>query len=257
MRLFVTIHDLIFLKKISGKSNFFQRIGALYRKYCILFGNQRIDCCFTDSEYSMNDIKNKLPIKNVLITRICIDSFYDYLYLYQQKKAIAIEEDEHDFYFTVSGDAPSKNLLFIIDYFGKFLPKSKLYIAGVSKNSYLRKYASDYIVILKNNLLDEELIDYYSRCKVFLFLSLQEGFGIPALEALVCNAKIIASNRTSIPEIVENCAIMIDPDNEDQLTEAMQSIDNLIIDDELKKKRLEKYSNWKLTAEIVYEAFAK
>lgn len=41
------------------------------------------------------------------------------------------------------------------------------------------------------------------------FLSLQNGFGIPVLEALVCRAKIIASNRILIPETVGNCVIKL------------------------------------------------
>jgi glycosyltransferase involved in cell wall biosynthesis len=250
---FVTIHDLIFFHKPQGKSSFSQKIGRLYRKYCLILGKKRITHCFTDSMYSLSEIKEKLSIRNITLTYCCITDFYKEYLLYKQNAILG--KDTPPFYFTVSGDAPSKNLLFVIQYFRKNLPETYLFIAGVSENSYLRQYASDYIVLLENNLPLQELIEYYIKCKVFLFLSLQEGFGIPILEALVCNAKIIASNRTSIPEVAGNCAILINPTSEEQFTKALEDIETFSIDEKYKEKHLLKYFSWESVAKIVYNVF--
>jgi glycosyltransferase involved in cell wall biosynthesis len=251
--LFVTIHDLIFFNRIIGKSNINQKIGRLYRKYCLLLGKKNINHCFTVSEYSKTEIKNRLSIKNITVTPNCISGFFDKVLLYKNKTLLTTTKTSPPFFFTVSGDAPSKNLLFIINYFKNYLPDTDIYIAGIPKFSYIRQYATEHIIILQNNLSDEELIDYYSNCKAFLFLSLQEGFGIPILEALVCDAKIIASDRTSIPEIAGNYALLIEPDNEDQLATAIKNIESFVVDERQKKNHLVKYLSWKSSAKIVYQ----
>jgi glycosyltransferase involved in cell wall biosynthesis len=257
-KLAVTIHDLIFWDYLPGKSSIVQKIGRFYRKYCLLFGKNKITYCFTVSNYSKNEIKRKLAIQNVIVTPNCVDrTFCDEVASYHQKLLFTSTQSVPPFYFTLSGDAPSKNLLFVINYFKKFLPTTDLYIAGVPDNSYLRSYGSEHIIVLKNNLQDKEIIDYYSRCKAFLFLSLQEGFGRPVIEALYCNAKVIASNRTSIPEIAGNCVLLIDPQDEKQLTLAIKNIETFLVDATLKKKHLEKYLHWEVVAQIICEYLLK
>jgi glycosyltransferase involved in cell wall biosynthesis len=253
--LIVTIHDLIFLNKSIGKIKIRQIIGRLYRKYCILIGKNKIKIRFTVSNYSKKEIERKLGINNVLITSNCISSFYNKYLLYKQKTEF--NNIIIPYYFTVSGDAPSKNIKFIINYFINYLPNEYLYIAGISEHSCIRKYSSKNIVILESNLSDEELIGYYSKCRVFLFLSLQEGFGIPVLEALVCGAKIIVSNRTSIPEVAGNCAIVIDPDNEGQLSDALDKIELFLVDEKERNRQLKKYFEWKAVARIVHNEFLR
>ena len=60
-------------------------------------------------------------------------------------------------------------------------------------------------------LSDEEVKAIYTKCKAFLLPTYFEGSGLPPLEALSCNAKVIVSNITSLPEIYEDCAYYIDP----------------------------------------------
>lgn len=252
-KLAVTIHDLIFWERIAGKSSIAQKIGRIYRKYCLLLGKCKIKYCFTVSEYSKIEIEKKLSLQNVIVATNCIDEiFRTKAIAYRQKSLSADKQVSPPFYFTLSGDAPSKNLLFLISYFKKFLPVIDLYIAGVPDHSYLRNYASEHVIILKNNLRDEEIIDYYSRCKTFLFLSLQEGFGKPVIEALFCNAKVIASNCTSIPEVAGGFALLIDPQDEVQLTQALNNVEIFSVDKTRQKAHLEKHLHWETVAQIVY-----
>lgn len=60
---------------------------------------------------------------------------------------------------------------------------------------------------------DEALPMLLSRCEAFLFPSLYEGFGLPALEAMACGAPVLASNRTSIPEVLGRTGVMLDPED--------------------------------------------
>ncbi|MBO7612498.1 MAG: glycosyltransferase, partial [Treponema sp.] len=79
----------------------------------------------------------------------------------------------------------------------------------------LKKLNSLKNVVMTGYLNDCEVKSLLSRCKAFVLPSYFEGFGLPPLEALSCGAKIIISNRTSLPEIYKDCAYYIDPDNPD------------------------------------------
>jgi glycosyltransferase involved in cell wall biosynthesis len=71
---------------------------------------------------------------------------------------------------------------------------------------------------------DEEIVDLYRFCEVFLYPSLYEGFGLPPLEAMACGAAVITSSTSSIPEVVGDAAIQIDPKNESQLQSALARV---------------------------------
>lgn len=58
---------------------------------------------------------------------------------------------------------------------------------------------------------DEELIQLYNLCKLFIFPSWHEGFGLPALEAMACGAPVIGANTSSLPEVIDLEVALFDP----------------------------------------------
>lgn len=66
----------------------------------------------------------------------------------------------------------------------------------------------------------------YSNAEMFVFPSLYEGFGIPILEAMACGTPVITSNTTSLPEIAGEAAILVNPESEKEICEAMVKLSN-------------------------------
>lgn len=124
-------------------------------------------------------------------------------------------------------DHPGKNAMNVIKAFEQLRRNDeycgKLILAGMPGSGYevVEKYVneSEYKseIILTGFISDEELVALYSECDAFCFVSLYEGFGLPPLEALSCGANVIVSNTSSLPEVVGDVGITIDPTDVDEL----------------------------------------
>lgn len=247
----VTIHDLIFLEPTKGTQTLHQKIGRFYRRMIIKFGKKHIDQCLTVSKYSAQIIMSKLKLNNIGITYNSVETFYNSVQHYSDTIP------RKGFYFTLSGDAPSKNLLFLIQTFKTRLSDQKLIIAGVSENSPIRSETNENICFLDMGVSDAVLIQLYRECKAFIFLSLQEGFGIPVLEALICNAPVICSNTTSLPEITNGFAYLIEPTDSDALIHAIDEVNNLEINNEHLQQHLQPFLSWKESAQVTVNHLTK
>jgi glycosyltransferase involved in cell wall biosynthesis len=122
----------------------------------------------------------------------------------------------------------------------------------------LRAYSQR--IIFTGYVPDEDLSALYSGAKAFIFPSLQEGFGLPILEAMQCGTPVISSNATSLPEVAGEAAILINPYDKDELSQAML---NLLSDEnlrnELTQKGLEraKQFSWSKCAQETVEIYQK
>lgn len=99
---------------------------------------------------------------------------------------------------------------------------------------------------------DEDKPAIYSGASLFVFPSLYEGFGLPPLEAMGCGAPVVCSNRTSLPEVVGDAAISIDPQDTRALTEAMhQVLTNSTLQADLRARSLRQAAqfSWNKTAQ--------
>jgi glycosyltransferase involved in cell wall biosynthesis len=95
-------------------------------------------------------------------------------------------------------------------------------------NNYVDKSKCKDDIYITGYVKDEELVALYSRCDVFCFLSLYEGFGIPPLEALACEAKVVVSNTSSLPEVVGDCGITVSPYAPDEVAKKIhESINDI------------------------------
>ena len=138
------------------------------------------------------------------------------------------------------------------------LPHHLLIIGSVRSPGYmdyLRKLVEDlslceYVHFL-NHIPQDKLVDYYRNADLFIFPSECESFGIPMIEAMACEIPIIASNKSSVPEIAGDAAIIVNPDDIEKFAQKMFIVltdfevrNNLI---KKGKKRAEMFS-WKQNA---------
>lgn len=79
-------------------------------------------------------------------------------------------------------------------------------------------------------LPQEELPFLYSGADIFVFPSLWEGFGLPPLEAMACGTPVVTSNVSSLPEVVGDAAILVDPNSAEEIADAIYQI---LIDEHL------------------------
>jgi len=140
-----------------------------------------------------------------------------------------------EFILNVGTVEPRKNVCGLVEAFSCYLEESHsgpdLVIAGKKDWGYAearrkvdelgissRVHFTDYID-------DEDLPVLYNLAKFFVYPSFYEGFGLPVLEALSCGRPVICSNASSLPEVTQDAALLIDPDNIRDLKEAIATLD--------------------------------
>jgi len=88
-------------------------------------------------------------------------------------------------------------------------------IALLSLNDHVR---------LLTGVEDSELVQLYRSAGVFVFPSLEEGFGLPPLEAMACGTPVVASNTSSLPEVLGDAALLVDPTDVEALAGAIEAV---------------------------------
>lgn len=83
---------------------------------------------------------------------------------------------------------------------------------------------SDKDLLFTGQISDDDLVMFYNLCELFVFPSLQEGFGLPVLEAMACGAPVLAARTTSLPEVVGRDDMLFDPADVSQLTREITDI---------------------------------
>jgi glycosyltransferase involved in cell wall biosynthesis len=141
-------------------------------------------------------------------------------------------EVSEDYVLAVATVEPRKNLPNLIRAFKLLRPrygiKSQLVVAGSKGwrkselDATIREMAfTENEVKFLGLVPDEDLPWLYSGAAVFVYPSLYEGFGLPLLEAMACGVPIVTSNVSSMPEVVGDAALLVEPEHPEEISEAM------------------------------------
>jgi len=230
-----TIHDLAF----EHMPETFTRRGSMQLKLTVRRTAQRAARIATVSEYSRQDLLRtyRLSPEKVAVTYNGIEAHFT------PHPVSSNESDEirrrfgisRDFLLAVGSLQPRKNLVRLIRAYARlraehsgFAPQlvivgRKLWLAdGIFAEVRRQRWAED--VILTGYVADADLAQLYRAATAFVYPSLFEGFGLPPVEAMACGTPVVTSNISSLPEIVGDAALLIDPGDEEALAAALLQI---------------------------------
>ena len=135
---------------------------------------------------------------------------------------------------TASADVPLKGLdytLYALSSLKKTYPEISLNIIGkLKKNGHTERLIEK--LDIKNNIRfhsgisKEEIVHLYSKSSIAIVSSLYEGFGYPVIEAMACGVPLIATKTASIPELVSDKALLVQPKNHDEIAAGINKIFN-------------------------------
>lgn len=230
----ITFHDLSFMHFPEFYSQR-KRFWHWQQNYTVQARNA--DAIIAVSEFTRQDIINTLGVAPEKIHTIYsgINPFYKRLAEHDKEKARFIKEKRlsKPFLLFVGTLEPRKNISGIIRAFDvvkedPFNRELQLIIVGkkgwlcdtIFKDAREAKWASD--IVFWGEASYEDLRLLYNLTEAFIYPSFFEGFGFPPLEAQACGAPVITSNRASLPEIMNDSALLIDPWKIEELVRAIQ-----------------------------------
>ncbi len=132
----------------------------------------------------------------------------------------------------------------------------KEHLSQLARSNGLR----DDEVIFTGYISDDDLLALYNLCHTFIFPSWHEGFGLPALEAMLCGRVVIGSNLSSLPEVIGLDEALFDPNNDQSIAAKMEQA----LTDESFRKRLKEHNleqvkkfSWDTSAQAALAAIEK
>lgn len=266
------VHDITPIK-FPRLHTFSTRIAF---KIFLKFSLKRASKIVADSENTKNDLVRFLDINEEKI-KVIYPGIDD---VYFKNQSILTEQEVYrvmfkynipkKFILYVGTIEPRKNLIALLKVFEELKEEKsiphKLIIVGkkgwhydsfydlLSKSKYVNE------IILTGYVPEEDLRVLYSYADVFVYPSLYEGFGLPPLEAMAHGCPVVTSNVSSLPEVVGDAGLLVDPNNYKSIKDAIIAIlENEKLREDLVKKGIQraKQFTWKKTASelksLIYE----
>lgn len=250
----VTIHDLYFLSRPEHAS------AEIRRDYPRLAADHahRADAVVVNSEYTKAQVVSRLAVPADRIT-VCPPGAPDW-----QRRPEPLETGPILFIGTI---APRKNVPGLLRAFtqlaGSMRDTPELVLAGRITADGLQGTGVDVASVIDRirmpGYVDEAAKQaLYREASMLVLPSFDEGFGIPALEAMAIGVPVVAANRGALPEVVEDAGLLVDPDQPSTMADAMRRV---LTEVALRRRmsdagaaRAARYS-WKASAERLYETY--
>jgi len=260
-----TVHDFMY-EKYLPKYNF-KRIIHSSQKYSAL---KHSDYIIGVSKNTLDDMLRYYPEFRNKKMQVVYHGINSDFYPIEGKKDFIIIQNhklyDNSYFFYFGNRRGYKNFVLLIKAYSNLIKNNKnipkLIVAGggsfnKEEMKLLReKEVSSNIIKLKE-IDNNELNLLYNYCSGLIYPSLYEGFGMPVLEAMQVGAPVICSNSSSLPEVAEEAAIFINPNNVFDIEKALFGLlDNSTRKDliNLGYKQSKKFS-WKKTYKETLEVY--
>lgn len=272
-RLVVTIHDCVHvLFPPDNQSKFRNYRNYLHSQQVVKRANKVIAV----SESTKDDLISifNLPASKISVIHNALDSRFAQTAHAENPAEVLERYQLKDPFILYSGRIrPHKNLHRLIEAFAVLkselgntgpLRNLKLIIIGdeLSQHQYLR------LTVVRSGVQQDVrffgfvpypvLRVFYQSAAMFAFPSLYEGFGLPPLEAMANRTAVLASNTSSLPEVLEDAALLVNPENVFEIARGMKTI---LLDEDVRRRLIEKgvrqvtKFSWKLAATRVVETY--
>lgn len=223
----ILIHDLIPFYYDKHYPGVFNRLENAYIMYRLKVSMKKADSIITISDYSKADILDKVPGCGDKIT-VINNGFNDVTY---QKSAHEKKQETQDYIVAMTSNLPHKNAKGVLAAYETYYHKAQnpldLVVLGLADTSlYLQmdKEAAGHVRCYKFFEKFEDMCRMAAGGKAYLFLSYVEGFGFPPLEAMQLGVPVVCSNRSSLPEVVGDAGILVDPDDYEAVAQALLQV---------------------------------
>ncbi|MDD3079000.1 MAG: glycosyltransferase family 1 protein [Paludibacter sp.] len=265
--LITTLHDIIYLESISlfkKSGTWYQKFGNMYRRWIVPPVVHKSVKVVTVSEFEKKRIRDFMGLGDNLVA--IYNGVGEHFRKIDDQTMLDAAKSKYNlpdnFIFFLGNTDPKKNTPNVLRAFADFNANSdiqyKLVMLDYEENA-LQQVLSDIghseirkDIVMTGYVPNAELPAIVNLCKVFLYPSLRESFGIPILEGMACGVPVITSNTSSMPEIAGDAALLVDPASTVGITVAIRKV---LTDDNLNKslrekglKQAQKFS-WKIMAE--------
>ena len=248
----LTIHDLSPLEHPEWFKNSF---SVYYRLFLPVLA-RRVGVIFAPSEYVQQKVIKRFNARRVIVTPNGVDTSR----FQPDARQETFTFPKHYILF-VGSLQPRKNLQALLHAWQTIKDEFEqlwLVVAGDAGTVFNNiKLDADERVRFLGYAPDTDLPGLYARATLFVLPSLDEGFGLPALEAMACGTPIIVSNGGALPETVGDAGLIFDLNTSDDLVHAIRQV---LCDQNLRsclqEKGLTRVKNfsWQRTAELVWNA---
>ncbi len=233
------IHDIIYLERLNllkKGATLYQKFGNLYRRLIVPTVARKSKAVVTVSNFEKNRIKNFLGLTNELYA--IYNGVGEHFKVIEDKEVLLAARKKYNlperFMFFLGNTDPKKNTPNVLRAFAEINRKSdiayKLVMLDFEENallSILNNIGCTEIrrdIVMTGYVPNTELPAIINQCKVFLYPSLRESFGIPILEGMACGVPVVTSNTSSMPEIAGDAAVLVDPSKPKEIAAAVEKI---------------------------------
>ncbi len=257
----IIIHDLIPFYYDKHYPGFFNKLENAYIMSRLKTSMKKAGRIITISEASRKDILDKVPGcggKIAVINNGLNDVSFD-----RKREGLAGGDGGGPYIVAMTSTLPHKNAKGVLKAYEEYYKKAekplRLVVIGIENTSLykeMEKEAAAHVACHKFFQGFDEVCRVVSGARAYLFLSYVEGFGFPPLEAMQLGVPVVCSGRSSLPEIVQDAGILVEPDD---LGAVANALINVTEKEEVREELIEKgYRNiqrfsWESRTELYWK----